>query len=854
MTAAANTQRISLNTLWSSDNMKNYDVIGMSCAACSARVENAVSALSGVDSCTVNLLTNSMAVEGNLSDEEIISAVRKAGYDAKIKETAKKAAEPEIKRSPLLIRLISSAILLIFLMYISMGHMVGLPLPSVITPFTAGLLQMALSLAVILINNKFYINGAKGLFHGAPNMDTLVALGSFAAFSYSVYELVLTGMSEKAGDMAAAHSHLHSLYFESAAMILALITVGKALEERSKGKTTNAINSLLDLAPKTARVIREGKEHELPIEELVVGDIFTVRPGESIPLDGVILSGSSAVNESALTGESIPIDKEIGDSVFAATVNTSGFLKCKATGVGEDTALSRIIKTVTDAAASKAPIAKMADKVSGVFVPIVILIAIITAVIWLLSGATLGFSVARGISVLVISCPCALGLATPVAIMVGSGVGAKRGILFKTAEALETAGKTNIIVLDKTGTVTEGEPEVTDIVPLNNTDEAELIKIAYSLEAMSEHPLGRAVCRYALQNGIEKRAIADFKALSGSGVSGELSGERVLGSNYKYISSLISLDLEVQKAYNKLANEGKTPLFFAKGERLLGIIAVADKVRSDSKSAINSFKKLGLRVVMLTGDNEKTARSIADKVGIAEVVSNVLPEGKANEVKRLKESGRVAFVGDGINDAPALTEADTGIAIGAGTDIAIDAADIVLMHSRLTDAVRAIKLSRNVLTNIKQNLFWAFFYNSVGIPLAAGVFITLLGWELNPMFGATAMSLSSFCVVTNALRLNFVKLDDYKTEGMPLEKASDTEITVKENDNMRKIIDSYTIHVSGMMCEHCAARVKEAIMKLEEVDNCNVNLEKGEVEINLWVPMPIFIATKTIEELGYKIV
>lgn len=834
--------------------MKQYDVIGMSCAACSARVENAVSALAGVDSCTVNLLTSSMAVEGNLSDEEVISAVRKAGYDAKIKETAKKTVEPKKERNTLLIRLISSAVLLIVLMYISMGHMVGLPLPAEVTPFTAGLFQLVLSLAVILINKKFYINGTKGLLHGAPNMDTLVSLGSFAAFSYSVYELVLTGLSEKAGDMAAAHSHLHSLYFESAAMILALITVGKALEERSKGKTTNAINALLDLAPKTARVIRDGKETEILVDELILGDIFTVKPGESIPCDGVILSGSSAINESALTGESIPVDKEVGASVYTATVNTSGFLKCKATGVGEDTALARIIKTVTDAAASKAPIAKTADKVSGVFVPIVILIAAITTVIWLLSDATLGFSVARGISVLVISCPCALGLATPVAIMVGSGVGAKRGILFKTAEALETAGKTDIIVLDKTGTVTEGEPEVTDIVPLYNTDEAELLSVAYSLEAMSEHPLGRAVCRFAEQSNIEKETVKDFKAMSGSGVSGVLSGEGVLGANFKYISSLISLDLEVQKAYNILADEGKTPLFFIRGERLLGIIAVADKVRADSKSAISSFKKLGLRVVMLTGDNEKTARSIADKVGIAEVVANVLPEGKADEVKRLKESGRVAFVGDGINDAPALTEADTGIAIGAGTDIAIDAADIVLMHSRLSDAVGAIKLSRKVLTNIKQNLFWAFFYNAVGIPLAAGAFIAVLGWELNPMFGAAAMSLSSFCVVMNALRLNFVKLESKNSEAMPHEKASNSEINIKENDNMRKIIDSYTLHVSGMMCEHCAARVKEAIMKLEEVDNCNVNLETGEVEINLWVPMPITIAAKTIESLGYKIV
>ncbi len=819
--------------------MKQFDVTGMSCAACSARVENAVSSLSGVDSCSVNLLTNSMTVEGSALDEEIIAAVERAGYTA---EPRLKVAEKPKKKTDhtLFKRLISSAILLVILMYFSMGHMVGIPLPHFLhkSPFTVGIIEMFLSLSVILINNKFYVSGVKGALHGAPNMDTLVSMGSFAAFGYSLYELVLIGLAEKSGNHSLAMGYLHGLYFESAAMILALITVGKALEDRSKGKTTDAINSLLDLAPKTANVIRDGVEMTISIDELSVGDIFTVRPGESIPADGRVLEGSSAVNESALTGESIPIYKSVGDLVSAATVNSSGFLKCEAVKVGEDTALSRIIKMVSDSAASKAPIAKIADKVSGVFVPIVILIAIITTVGWIVADKTFGFAIARGISVLVISCPCALGLATPVAIMVGSGVGAKKGVLFKTAETLENAGKSAIIVLDKTGTVTEGEPKVTDIIPFYGVSREKLLSLAYSLEALSEHPLAKAVVKKAQEENAEKLIVSDFTAISGSGVSATLHGELLLGASLKYILSETKLSDDTVKSADRLSDEGKTPLVFTLGAKPLGIIAVADTVREDSKEAIEDLKHEGFRVVMLTGDNLKTARAIAESVGIDEVVAGVLPDGKAEVVARLKKEGKVTFVGDGINDAPALVTADTGIAIGAGTDVAIDAADAVLMHSRLSDVVKAIRLSRGVMRNIKQNLFWAFFYNAVGIPLAAGLFIPVLGWELNPMFGAAAMSLSSVTVVLNALRLNFLKLDN---------------TAKKEQNDMREIIKTFTIKVSGMMCDHCAARVKEAVLKLEEVDSCEVNLESGEVTVNLWVPMEEVLATKTIESLGYKV-
>lgn len=818
-----------------------FDVLGMSCAACSARVEGAVSKLQGVKLCSVNLLTNSMEVEGDISPEEIIAAVSAAGYSA----TLRGAATPEKTKKPktdIAFRLISSLIILVPLMYLSMGHMAGLPLPEFIGSniLLQGILQMVLALAVMVLNRKFFINGIKGVIKGAPNMDTLVAMGSLAAFGYSIYALF-------------AGQDIHGLYFESAAMILALITVGKALEERSKGKTTDALDSLINLAPKSATVLREGKELLVDVSDLRVGDIFILRPGESIPADAVVIEGESSVNESALTGESIPVDKTVGDRISAATINISGFLKCRAEKVGEETALSKIIKMVSDAAASKAPIAKLADKVSGVFVPVVIGIAAVTVAAWLLSGAEVGFAVARGISVLVISCPCALGLATPVAIMVGSGVGAKNGILFKTAEALENAGKSDIIIVDKTGTVTEGQPSVTDIIPLFDTSEKALLECAYSLEKMSEHPLAAAVCRKAEEEGAEPFAISDFKAVFGKGVRGNRDGRHLFGGNYNFIKENSSATDDLDVTLDRLASEGKTPLIFADEEKVLGIIAVADTVREDSKDAIKNLQRMNLRVVMVTGDNEKTAAAVADSVGIREVVAGVLPEGKAKVVAEFRKNGRVAFVGDGINDAPALTSADTGIAIGAGTDVAIDAADVVLMQSRLSDVVSAIRLSRATLRNIKENLFWAFVYNIIGIPLAAGLFIPVFGWELSPMFGAAAMSLSSFCVVTNALRLNFTKLQKSKTESKPAIQAENTEKTDKENDSMREIIETYKLNVSGMMCEHCAARVKEAILKLEEVDSCEVDLASGEVTINLWVPMPIVIAAKTIESLGYKV-
>ncbi len=836
--------------------MRRFKVIGMSCAACSARVEGAVGSLDGVAECSVNLLTNSMEISGNATDEEIISAVEKAGYKA---EREGKVVTPKRSKkadNSFIFRLVSSAILVIVLMYLSMGHMVGIHLPHLISnsPFLVAVLEMIISLAVIIINRKFYINGIKGVLHGAPNMDTLVSLGSFAAFGYSVYQTVFIGNLEKANDIAAANYLLHGLYFESAAMILALITVGKALEDSAKGKTTNAINSLLDLAPKTARVIRDGREVQIPIEELSVGDIFTVRAGESIPADGVIVEGNSAVDESALTGESVPIDKSVGNSLSAATVNISGYLKCRAEKVGEDTTLSRIIKMVSDSAASKAPIAKLADRVSAIFVPIVLIIAGITIVAWLVADMSLGFAVARGISVLVISCPCALGLATPVAIMVGSGLAAKEGILFKNAKTLENAGKSAIIILDKTGTVTEGKPSVTDIVPLNGTSEIDLLTLAYSLEYKSEHPLAKAVCVHAEEADIQRKEILDFTVHSGSGVSGLLNGKRLIGGNSKFIISNDLSTNDLAERIDVLSNEGKTPLIFALGDKLLGIIAVADTLRHDSKAAIESFKKQGIRVVLLTGDNEKTAHSIAKDVGIDEVIAGVMPDEKAEKVRELKKHGKVAFVGDGINDAIALTEADTGIAIGAGTDIAIESADAVLMKSSLCDVDKALKISRRVLLNIKENLFWAFFYNALGIPLAAGLFINLFGWELHPMFGAAAMSVSSITVVLNALRLNFIKFDKKLFEGMPLTMALNTKKSNEENDNMRKIVDVYKFRVSGMMCEHCAEKVKQAIMTLEEVDSCEVDLATGDVTVNTWVEMPVIIAAKTIEDLGYKIV
>lgn len=826
----------------------------MSCAACSARVEKAVSSLDGILECSVNLLTNSMEISGKATDEEVISAVEKAGYKAEREGKARDKKTLEKTNSGFLFRLISSAILVAVLMFLSMGHMVGLHLPHFLSksPFSVAVSEMIISLAVIVINRKFYINGVKGVLHGAPNMDTLVSLGSFSAFAYSLYlTLVIGGL--QSSDITAANELIHGLYFESAAMILALITVGKALEERAKGKTTNAINSLLDLAPKTARVIRNGKEIEIPIEELLVGDIFTLRAGESVPADGVITEGSSAVDESALTGESLPVDKTVGDTVSAATVNTSGYLKCRAEKVGEDTALSRIIKMVSDSAASKAPIAKLADKVSAVFVPLVLAISLVTFVAWLIADKSLGFAVVRGISVLVISCPCALGLATPVAIMVGSGIAARQGILFKNAKTLENAGKSDIIVLDKTGTVTEGKPRVTDIFPLNGHTDKELLSFAYSLELMSEHPLARAVVERAEEEGIERLSVCDFEVHSGSGVTAELNKERLIGGSYSFLESCGLKLSDIKKETDVFSADGKTPLIFAHGNRLLGIIAVADTLRPDSKEAIEALKARGLRLILLTGDNEKTARKIAAEAGIDEVIAEVKPDEKAEKIKELKAEGRVAFVGDGINDAVALTEADMGIAIGAGTDIATLSADAVLMKSSLSDLDKALKISRRVLLNIKENLFWAFFYNALGIPLAAGLFIPLFGWELHPMFGAAAMSISSITVVLNALRLNLLKLDKVNIN-KPSNEALNINKSEKENDNMRKIIETYKFRVSGMMCDHCAARVKEAIMKQVEVDNCEVNLETGEVTVNIWVPLPSYIPAKIIEELGYKIV
>ena len=816
-----------------------FDVKGMSCAACSARVEKAVSNLEGVDFCSVNLLTNSMEVSGDVTSEEIIAAVRAAGYNAL--EQADNSNLIRTKKQ-LPIKLVFSIILLIPLMYLSMGHMVGLAKPDFIkSVMLQGILQMLISASVMLINGKFFVNGVKGVLNKSPNMDTLVSLGSLAAFGYSVYSLFV-------------FQNLHDLYFESAAMILALVSVGKTLEDRTKHKTTDAIRGLTELAPKTANVIVNGVETLIDIADMKTGDVFIVRPGESIPADAVIIEGESSVNESALTGESVPVDKTVGDNVSAATINLSGYLKCKALNVGEDTALSKIIKLVSDASASKAPIAKIADKVAGVFIPFVLSISVITLIIWMLSGAETGYALARAISVLVISCPCALGLATPVAIMVANGVGAKNGILFKSAETLEIVGKSDIIVLDKTGTVTVGKPSVTDIIPFNGLSSDNLVSIAYSLENNSEHPLAYAVKEKAKSINSELKAVSDFKAVFGKGVEAVLNDAKLYAGNLKFISDFVSIDNNVVDIVNKLSSSGKTPLIFADSNSVLGVIAVADTVREDSASSIARLKQMGLRIVMLTGDNEVTADAIAKEVGIEEVFSGLLPEDKSRIVAKLRNEGNVAFVGDGINDAPSLITADTGIAIGAGTDIAIDSADIVLMRNSLSDVISLLRISRAAILNIKENLFWAFFYNVIGIPLAAGLFIPIFGWELNPMFGAAAMSLSSITVVLNALRLNFLK--PFKTPDVNKPQSADinTEKSEKENDNMKKIIDTYNFKVSGMMCEHCAARVKEAIMKLEEVDSCEVNLETGDVIVNIWVPLPVMIPAKTIEELGYKIV
>lgn len=852
--------------------MQQYNVTGMSCAACSARVEKAVSKVPGVETCSVSLLTNSMGVEGTASAGDIIAAVEEAGYGAALKGGAAEKTAPADenaladRETPVLKkRLIASLGFLIILMYFSMGHMMwSWPVPRFFegNHVAMGLLQLLLTVAVMVINQKFFISGFKGLIHRAPNMDTLVALGSSAAFVYSTYALFAMTGAQVRGDTAAVMSYMHEFYFESAAMILALITVGKMLEARSKGKTTDALKGLMKLAPKTATVIRGGEERTVPVEQVKKDDLFIVRPGENIPVDGVVIEGISAVNESALTGESIPVDKGEGDGVSAATLNQSGVLKCRATRVGEDTTLSQIIQMVSDAAATKAPIAKIADKVSGVFVPAVITIAVITTIVWLAVGRSVGFALARGISVLVISCPCALGLATPVAIMVGNGMGAKNGILFKTAVSLEETGKVSIVALDKTGTITAGQPKVTDIVPANGVTEDELLVKAFSLERGSEHPLARAVLEMAAEKNLKHFEVADFKALPGNGltaVSGE--GKILNGGSLKFISSIADVPPGVKNRADALAEEGKTPLLFSEDGRLLGIIAVADVIKPDSAEAVREMRNMGIKVIMLTGDNERTAKAIGRQAGVDEVIAGVLPDGKESVIRRLKEKGKVAMVGDGINDAPALTRADMGIAIGAGTDVAIDAADVVLMHSRLSDVPAAIRLSRATLRNIHENLFWAFFYNTIGIPLAAGVFIFTLGWQLNPMFGAAAMSLSSFCVVSNALRLNFFDIrnpkHDHKRKGAA--EISIAEETAPENgsginNEKEKTTMTKTMKIEGMMCGHCEARVKKALEALSEVDSAEVSHEKGTAVVTLNGGISDEKLKEAVEAQDYKVV
>ena len=844
--------------------MEQYTVTGMSCAACSARVEKAVSKVEGVASCSVSLLTNSMGVEGSASPEAIIKAVEDAGYGASPKSSAREhhssmdmaAAEEALKDkdTPLLKkRLITSLVFLLVLMYFSMGHMMwGWPLPTVLQDnhVAMGLIQMLLTIAIMVINQKFFISGFKSLAHKAPNMDTLVALGATAAFVYSTYALFAMTDAQVRGDMDGVMAYMHEFYFESAAMILTLITVGKMLEAHSKGKTTDALKGLMKLAPKTAVVIRNGEEVEVPVDEVSKGDIFVVRPGENIPVDGIVLEGNSAVNESALTGESIPVDKAVGDKVSAATQNQSGYIRCEATRVGEDTTLSQIIQMVSDAAATKAPIAKVADKVSGVFVPAVITIAVITTLIWLLAGESFGLALARGISVLVISCPCALGLATPVAIMVGNGVGAKNGIMFKTAVSLEEAGKVEIVALDKTGTITSGKPKVIDMIPAEGISQEELLRLAYALESRSEHPLARAIVDYAKEKGVQASEVTDFEALTGNGVQTKLNGSRLLGGSFKFMKSQLSIPESAQSQYEKLAGDGKTPLFFAKENQFLGIIAVADVIKEDSPQAVRELQNMGIRVVMLTGDNERTAKAIGAQAGVDEVIAGVLPDGKESVIRKLKEQGKVAMVGDGINDAPALTRADMGIAIGAGTDIAIDAADVVLMKSRLSDVPAAIRLSRAALHNIHENLFWAFAYNVIGIPLAAGIWIPLFGWQLNPMYGAAAMSLSSFCVVTNALRLNLVKIHDASHDKKVKNRSHQASATINqmEDNSMEK-----TMKIEGMMCGHCEARVKKALEALPQVAEAQVSHEKGTAVVKLNAEVSNEELTKAVEEQDYKV-
>ena len=848
--------------------MEQYNVTGMSCAACSARVEKAVSKVPGVTSCSVSLLTNSMGVEGTADEAAVIAAVEAAGYGASVKgargagagagagssragagsaaagaddDFLKDTETPKIRR-----RLIASLCFLVPLMYLSMGHMMwNWPLPEALAEnhVAIGIAQLLLTGIVMVINQKFFISGFKGLIHGAPNMDTLVALGSAASFGYSLYALFAMTAAQMNGDMAGVMSYMHEFYFESAAMILTLITVGKMLEAHSKGKTTDALKGLMKLAPKTAVIVRDGEEVEVSIDQVRKGDIFVVRPGENIPVDGIVLEGSSAVNESALTGESIPVDKKPGDAVSAATLNHSGFIRCEATRVGEDTTLSQIIQMVSDAAATKAPIAKIADRVSGVFVPAVIAIAVVTLIVWLVAGQTIGFALARAISVLVISCPCALGLATPVAIMVGNGMGARNGIMFKTAVSLEETGKMQIVALDKTGTITSGEPKTTDILPAEGTSEEELLTLAYALEKKSEHPLANAILETGRERGVQSDLeVTDFQAVPGGGLTGELDGSRLTGGNLKYISQTAEVTDAVRRQAEELAEEGKTPLFFAKDGKLLGIIAVADVIKEDSPQAVRELQNMGIHVVMLTGDNERTARAIGKQAGVDEVIAGVLPEGKESVIRALKEKGKVAMVGDGINDAPALTRADMGIAIGAGTDIAIDAADVVLMKSRLSDVPAAIRLSRATLRNIHENLFWAFFYNVIGIPLAAGVWIPIFGWQLNPMFGAAAMSLSSFCVVTNALRLNWFKVHDASKDKK-----------IKQNVKKEKTTMEKTITIEGMMCGHCEAAVKKALEELPQVSGAVVSHEKGTAVVTLNAEVADDVLKKAVEDKDYKV-
>ena len=834
--------------------MEQYNVTGMSCAACSARVEKAVSKVPGVTACSVSLLTNSMGVEGTADPQEIIQAVENAGYGASARGAAPSARAAQGEEAladhdtPVLKkRLISSLVFLAVLMYFSMGHtMGGWPVPAFFqgNPAALGLLQLLLTGAVMVINQKFFVSGFKGLLHGAPNMDTLVALGAAAAFVYSTYALFAMTGAQAAGDAAAAMGYLHEFYFESAAMILTLITVGKLLEAHSKGKTTDALKGLMQLAPKTATLLREGKEVTVPIDQVEKEALFVVRPGETIPVDGVVVEGTSAVNESALTGESIPVDKGAGDPVSAATLNQSGFLTCRATRVGEDTTLSQIIQMVSDAAATKAPIAKVADKVSGIFVPAVISIAVVVTLIWLLLGYDVGFALARGISVLVISCPCALGLATPVAIMVGNGMGAKHGILFKNAVSLENAGRTQIVVLDKTGTITQGQPKVTDLLPASGVTEEELLRLAYALEQKSEHPLARAILERAQEAGLPPEPVTDFQALPGNGLTATWQGAALRGGNASFIRLQAALPPEMEAQAEELAEAGKTPLFFSRDGRLMGIIAVADVMKEDSPQAIRELQAMGIQVVMLTGDNPRTAQAIGRQAGVDQVIAGVLPDGKERVIRQLKEQGKVAMVGDGINDAPALTRADLGIAIGAGTDVAIDAADVVLMKSRLSDVPAAIRLSRATLRNIHENLFWAFIYNTIGIPLAAGVFIPL-GLTLNPMFGAAAMSLSSFCVVTNALRLNLLRIHDgskdKKIHPIPLDIS-------KEEPTMEK-----TMKIEGMMCTHCEARVKKALEALAQVESAQVSHEAGTAVVTLSGEVANDVLKKAVEDQDYPV-